>query len=131
MLIDFSTPVLDLEGKPIFDQEPERTEDGKVVVVPGTNQAVMKKKADLPLMFWVKQVCGTRLEGDPETRDHYRKMMALCARLDRATEGKVELSTDSVTWIRNRFLKSKLIAPVVMAFEQAADPLREEEIAAL
>lgn len=129
MLCDFSIHVYDHEGKEIVDQEPERTEDGRIIVVPGSNQAVMKRKAPLPLMHWVKQIAGTQMEGDPSNVEHYRKMFRVTSKLEKAVDDKIELKSDTVVWLRERLVKAKIYPRVLFAFEKATEkPITDEEL---
>jgi hypothetical protein len=108
MLCDFSISVLDHEGKEILDPD---------------------RKSPLPLLHWVKQIAGTQLEGDPTNVEHYRKMFKVYAKLEKAIDGKVELKTDTVVWLRERFVKAKIYPPVLFAFEKATEkPITDEEL---
>jgi hypothetical protein len=89
----------------------------------------MIRKEPLPLMYWIKQIAGTLLEGDPNNVEHYRRMFRVSSKLERAVDGKVELKSDNVVWLRERLVKAKIYPPVVFAFEKVTEgPITDEEL---
>jgi hypothetical protein len=90
-------------------------EKGNLIIDPATNEI-------MPLYHWVRMAIMSPLESDPKNLEHTRKLQTIFAKLERAKETKiVEFKTETVSFIRERMIQSKMHLLIMTAFEVVAE----------